>query len=57
MDCRSQAFGGRGSRLTAIGSIRGLSCVSLWSLTWIVIHRPLVATFGVYKPLMADEVV
>ena len=27
---RSQAFGGRSSRLLAFGGIRGLSCISLW---------------------------
>ena len=29
MDHRSQAFGGRWSRLKAFGGIRGLSCISL----------------------------
>ena len=43
MDRHSQAFGG----------IRGLSITSLWWLTWIAVHKPLVADGVVYKPLWA----
>ena len=34
----------------AFGGIRGLSITSLWSLTWIAVHKPLVADGVVYKP-------
>ena len=42
MDRRSQAFGG----------IHGLSCISLWWHTWIVVHKHLVAYGAIYKPLV-----
>ena len=58
-----QAFGGiRGSSCTrllvayvdrhveAFGGIRGLPIASLWWLTWIAVHKPLVADGVVYKP-------
>ena len=61
-----QAFGGiRGSsctrlllacvdrRVEAFGGIRGLSFRSSRWLTWIAIHKPLVADGVVYKPLVA----
>ena len=61
-----QAFGGiRGSsctrvllacvdrRVEAFGGIRGLWIASLWWLTWIAVHKPLVADGVVYKPLGA----
>ena len=60
-----QAFGGiRGSsctsilvayvdrRVEAFGGIRGLSFASLWWLTWIAVHKPLVANGVVCKPLV-----
>ena len=31
--------------------------MSLWWHTWIVVHKPLVATSVDYKPLVADGVV
>ena len=40
-------------RLEAFGVIRGLSFASLWWLTWIIVHKPLVADGVVYKPLVA----
>ena len=64
--CHLQAFGGvRGSsctrllmayvdrRVEAIGGLRGLSITSLWWLTWIAVHKPLVADGVVHKPLVA----
>ena len=42
VDRRSQAFGGRWSRLQAFGGIRGTS-----------FHKPLVADGVIYKPLVA----
>ena len=61
-----QAFGGiRGSscrrllvayvdrRVEAFGGIRGLSFASLWWLSWIAVHKPLVADGVVCKPLVA----
>ena len=61
-----QAFGGiRGSsctrllpeyvdrRVEAFGGIRGLSFPSRRWLTWIALHKPLVADGLVYKPLVA----
>ena len=61
-----QAFGGiRGSsctsllvayvdrRVEAFGGIRGLSFASLWWLTWIAVHKPLVPHGVVCKPLVA----
>ena len=61
-----QAFGGiRGSscarvlvaymdrHVEAFGGIRGLSIASLWWLTWIAVHKPLVADEVVCKPLGA----
>ena len=42
VDCRSQAFGGRWSRLEAFGGIRGSS-----------FHKLLVADGVIYKPLVA----
>ena len=44
-------------RLEAFGVIRGLSFASLSWLTWIIVHKPLVAGGVVYKPLVADGVV
>ena len=41
------------SRVEAFGSLRGLSFASLWWLTWIAVHKPLVADGVVYKPLVA----
>ena len=35
------------------GGIRGLSFASLWWLTWIAVHKPLVADGVIYKPLVA----
>ena len=62
-----QAFGGiRGSSCTRFlmahmdrrakpfGGIRGLSIAPLWWLTWIAVHKPLVADGFVYKPLGAN---
>ena len=62
-----QAFGGiRGSSCTRLlmaymdrrvkpfGGISGLSIASLWWLTWIAVHKPLVAGGVVYKPLGAN---
>ena len=40
-------------RVHAIGSIRGSSFASLWWLTWIAVHKPLVAVGVLYKPLVA----
>ena len=40
-------------RVEAIGCIRGLSIASLWWLTLIAVHKPLVADGVVYKPLGA----
>ena len=37
----------------AFGGIGGLSITSLWWLTWIAVHKPLVANGVVYKPLGA----
>ena len=64
--CHLQAFGGiRGSsctrlllacvdrRVEAFGGIRGLSFPSRRCLTWISVHKPLVADGVVYKPLVA----
>ena len=45
VDRRSQAFGGRWSRLQAFGGISGLSCISLSWHTWIVVCK---ASRGVY---------
>ena len=66
MDCGLQAFGGiRGSsctrllmafmdrRVEAFGGIRGISFPSRRWLTWIAVHKPLVADGVVYKPLGA----
>ena len=66
VDRRVQAFGGiRGSsctrllvacvesRVEAFGGIRGLSFASFWWLTWIAVHKPLVADGVVCKPLVA----
>ena len=43
MDCRLETFGG----------IRRLSFATLWWLTWIAVHKPLVADGVVCKPLVA----
>ena len=63
VDRRSQAFGGRWSRLKAFSGIRRSSSTSFWwqmesfkSLWWhtgIVVHKPLVADGVIYKPLVA----
>ena len=63
MDRRSQAFGGRWSRLQAFGGLRGSPFASLWWQvessaspwwhTWIVVNKPLVADGVIYKPLVA----
>ena len=37
----------------AFGGIRGLSIASFWWLTWIAVHKPLVADGVVCKPLVA----
>ena len=37
----------------ALGGIRGLPIASLWWLTWIAVHKPLVADGVIYKPLVA----
>ena len=60
---RSQAFGGRWSRLLAFGGLRGSpfaslwwqveSLPSLWWHMWIVVHKPLVADGVINKPLVA----
>ena len=39
-------------RVEAFGVIRGLPIASLWLLTWIAVHNPLVADGVVYKPLV-----
>ena len=52
MDRRLQAFGSRWSRLQAFGGIRGLSCISLWWHTWIVVQKNLVAYGAINKPLV-----
>ena len=41
-------------RVEAFGGIRGLSIASLWWLTSIVVHKPLVADGVAYKPLGAN---
>ena len=41
-------------RVEAFGCIRGLSIASLWWLTWIADHKPLVADGIVYKPMGAN---
>ena len=63
VDRRTQAFGGRWSRLQAFGGLRGSPFTSLWwqvesyaSLWWhtgIVVHKRLVADGVIYKPLVA----
>ena len=66
VDRHVHAFGGiRGSsftsicmvcadrRLEAFGGIRGLLFATLWWLTWIAVHKPLVADGVLYKPLVA----
>ena len=63
VDRRSQAFGGRWSRLQAFGGLRGSpfpspwlqveSSASLWWHTWIVVHKPLVADGVIYRPFVA----
>ena len=53
VDRRSQAFGGRWSRLQAFGGIRGSASTCLWCHTWIVVCKPLVADGVIYKPLGA----
>ena len=40
-------------RVEAFGGIRGLSFPSFRWLTWIAVHKPLVADELVYKPLVA----
>ena len=40
-------------RVEAFLGIRRLSFLSLWWLTWIAVHKPLVADGVVYKPLVA----
>ena len=40
-------------RVEAFGVNRGLLFASLWWLTWIAAHKPLVADGVVYKPLVA----
>ena len=37
----------------AFGGIRGLPIASLWWLTWIAVHKPMVADGVIYKPLVA----
>ena len=54
MDRRSQAFGGRWSHLQAFGGIRGSTFASPWWLTWIAVHKLLVADGVIYKILVAD---
>ena len=66
VDCRVHSFGcirGLSStrlsvayvdrRLEVFGVKRGLSFASPWWLTWIIVHKPLVADGVVYKPLVA----
>ena len=66
VDRRSQAFGGRWTRLQAFGGLRGSPFASLWWQmellqvitsrwwhTWIVVHRPLVADGVIWKFLVA----
>ena len=40
-------------RVEAFGVTRGLLFASLWWLTWIAVHKPMVAGGVVYKPLVA----
>ena len=40
-------------RVEAFGGVCGLSFASLRWLTWIAVHKPLVADRVVYKPLVA----
>ena len=40
-------------RVEAFGGIHGLSIASLSWLTWIAVHKPLVADGVVYKPFVA----
>ena len=40
-------------RVDAFGGIHGLSIASLWWLTWIAVHKPLVADGIIFKALVA----
>ena len=50
VDRCSQALGGRMSHLQAFGGVRGSSFASHWWLTWIAVHKHLVADGVNYKP-------